>query len=372
MPGSTRVRGAPDVGTGTYGRPVQLSSQSLNRTLLLRQHLLRRSALSPLEMVDHLVGLQAQDNLPPYLSLAARIEGFDPRSLSTLVESRAVVRFLTMRGTVHVLTPSDALQLRSWVQPTLDRLSRGNQMSRPAAHVPADELVAAASELLEDGPVPFAELGESLHDRFPDASAKALAHVARERVPMLQVPPRGLWRRSGGVVYALAAQWLGDAPAEPDLRDLVRRYLRAYGPATAADMTAWSSVTRLGPVFASMADELDRHTDELGKTLYDVPGAPIADEDAEAPVRLLGKYDNVWLSHAGRDRVVSKEQRRLWMGPNGGAGNALLVDGRMQGLWSVDDGRVVLDPWRTLSGSERSGIEEEVGRVESMLALPPG
>ena len=38
--------------------------------------------------------------------------------------------------------------------------------------------------------------------------------------------------------------------------------------------------------------------------MYDVPGGEIADEDAPAPVRLLGTYDNVWLSHAGRDRVT--------------------------------------------------------------------
>lgn len=102
---------------------MQLSARVLNRSLLLRQHLLARSALSPLEMVEHLIGLQAQDNLPPYLSLAARIDGFDPRSLSRLLESRTLVRFLTMRGTVHVLTAADALQLRTWVQPALDRAS---------------------------------------------------------------------------------------------------------------------------------------------------------------------------------------------------------------------------------------------------------
>lgn len=360
-----------DVVASAYGFPVQLSSRVLNRTLLLRQHLLRRSTCSPLELVDHLVGLQAQDNLPPYLSLAARLEEFDPRDLSTLIEDRDVVRFLTLRGTVHVLTSADALQLRTWVQPALDRVSRGNQQNRPAAHIPTADLLAVAHDLLADGPMPIAELSEALHVRFPDAPAKALGHIARERVPMLQVPPRGLWRRSGGVVYALASQWLGAPLVEPDLPALVRRYLRGFGPATAADMTAWSGVTRLGPVLAAMADELETHSDESRRTLYDVPGAPVADEDAEAPVRLLGKYDNVWLAHAGRDRVVSKANRQLWMGPNGGVGSAILVDGEMQGLWSVADGRVVIDPWRPLSRRERGELDEETERVEAMLAVPP-
>ncbi len=89
-----------------------LSLRDLNRTLLLRQHLLRRTSMPALGMVEHLLGLQAQENLPPYLSLAARLDDFDPLELSGAIERREAVRFLTMRGTIHVLTPDDALSLR--------------------------------------------------------------------------------------------------------------------------------------------------------------------------------------------------------------------------------------------------------------------
>ena len=113
----------------------------------------------------------------------------------------------------------------------------------------------------------------------------------------------------------------------------MRRYLRAFGPATAADVTAWSAVTRLGPVVKAM-DDLVQHEDENGKVLYDVADGPIADEDAPAPVRLFGTYDNVWLSHAKRDRVTDPEKRTAWMGANGASGMSLLVDGWMEGLWT--------------------------------------
>ena len=89
-----------------------LSLRDLNRTLLLRQHLLSRTSMPALAMVEHLIGLQAQENLPPYLSLAARLDDFDPLELSGAIERRDAVRFLTMRGTIHVLTPDDALSLR--------------------------------------------------------------------------------------------------------------------------------------------------------------------------------------------------------------------------------------------------------------------
>ena len=144
-----------------------LGLRDLNRTLLLRQHLLRRTTVPALEMVGHLVGLQAQENLPPYLSLAARIQGFDPLTLSDALGRGDVVRLLTLRGTIHVLLPDDALSLRPWVQPALDRQSSSNQMSRAARHVPVDRLVAATRQALADGPLPVRRLGERLGRRVP-------------------------------------------------------------------------------------------------------------------------------------------------------------------------------------------------------------
>jgi hypothetical protein len=272
-----------------------------------------------------------------------------------------------MRGTIHVLTSDDALALRPWVQPALDQVSRSNQLNKPARHVPVDDIVAETRRLLRAGPLPVKALGERLADAFPDAPAAALAHLARERAPLVQVPPRGLWRRSGGVVYQTVENHLGRPTVDADVRELVRRYLRAFGPATAADMTVWSRVTRLGSVFTSMADELEVVETKDGKRLYDVPGAPFLDGSADAPVRLLGAYDNVWLSHDDRARIVPEDARGRWAGTNGGVGSTVFVDGFMAGLWWWRDGRVVLDLFRRLSRSERHELDEEVERITILL-----
>lgn len=345
-----------------------LSLRDLNRTLLRRQHLLQRTEMPALQLVEHLVGLQAQENLPPYLSLAARIEGFDPLELSDALESRAAVRFLTMRGTIHVLVPDDALSLRAWVQRGLDQQSASNQMSRPARGVPVDELVAASRRILDAGPLPVKQLGERLGEVFPDVPAGALAHTARERVPMVQVPPRGLWKRSGGVVYETVESYLGRPTTQVDVRELVRRYLRAFGPATAADMTVWSRVTRLRPVFELMLDELVVVECEDGRRRYDVPGAPYAEGDEPAPVRLLGAYDNVWLSHAKRDHIVPPEVGPRWMGTNGGVGSTIFVDGFMAGLWWLREGRIVTDVFKSLSRREQAELDAEVAAVETLFS----
>jgi hypothetical protein len=344
-----------------------LSLRDLNRTLLRRQHLLERTTMPAMAMVEHLIGLQAQENLPPYLSLAARLDGFDPHELSDAIERRDAVRFLTMRGTIHVLTPDDALSLRPWVQVALDKQSASNQNNRPARGVPVADIVAATRKALSDGPLPVTELGERLAAEFASVPANALAHVARERAPLVQVPPRGLWGRSGGVVYQTVETWLGREPVEVDVPELVRRYLRAFGPATAADMTTWSRVTRLGPVFSALKDELVVVECEDDRLRFDVPDAPYASGDEPAPVRLLGAYDNVWLSHADRAHIVPEDVRPKWMGSNGGVGSTVFVDGFLAGLWWWRNDKLDLDLFRNLTRAQRTDLETEVGRVESLL-----
>jgi hypothetical protein len=347
-----------------------LTPRDLNRTLLLRQHLLERTTMPALAMVDHLVGLQAQENLPPSLSLAARLDDFDPLELSGAIEAAEAVRFLTMRGTIHVLTPDDALGLRPWVQPALDQQSSSNQLGRPARDVPVEDLVAACRRILADGALPVKRLGELLAEEFPEVPAGALAHKARERAPLVQLPPRGLWRRAGGVVYQTIENHLGRPMTRIDVPPLVRRYLRAFAPATAADLTTWSRVTRLGPVLAAMRDELVVVECEDGRTRYDVAGAPYADGDTPAPVRLLGGYDNVWLSHTDRRHIVSDDVRGRWAGANGGVGNTVFVDGFMAGLWWHRDGRIELELFRHLTRAERADLDTEVARTRAFLALP--
>jgi hypothetical protein len=345
---------------------VQLSARDLNRTLLARQHLLQRTNREVPDLVEHLVGLQAQENLPPYLSLAARLEDVDPYVVTRSLEDRSLVRLLTLRGTIHLLTADDALMLRQWTQPRQDQERKASQNTKPALHLDTDEFNAAVSDVLDDGPLPVKALGEALAARFPGVPPNALAHLARVNQPLAQLPPRGAWQQSGGVVYQYVDRWVGRALTEPDPQQLVRRYLTAFGPGTAADVTAWSGVTGLAPLLKGM--ELAEHTDENGKVLYDVPGGEITPGEAEAPVRLLGTYDNVWLSHAKRDRVTDPGKRKHWMGLNGGMASTVFVDGMLEGLWRIEDGRpTVVDLFRTLTKAEQQQLDEELDRVTGLL-----
>ena len=345
---------------------MQLSPRILNRTLLHRQHLLERSGLPPIDLIDHLVGLQAQETLPPYLSLNARLRDFDPRPVSDALGNRELVRLVVMRGTIHMLTPDDALTLRQFTQSISDRERKASENTKQALHLDTDKFNAAVREVLADGPLPVKQLGLALAEHFADVPPNALAHLARVNLPMAQLPPRGQWRASGGVVYQLVDRWLGRPLIEPDPQEIALRYLRAYGPAAAADVTAWSGVPRMAPVLKGM--DLVEHRDDAGKVLYDVPDGEII-EDAPAPVRLFGTYDNVWLSHAGRDRVTDPVKRKRWMGQNGGVAGALMVDGMLEGLWRIVDRKpVILEELRKFTRPERADLNDELSRVEALLA----
>ena len=347
---------------------MELSARVLNRTLLARQHLLERATLPVPALVEHLVGLQAQETPPPYLALAARLEDFDPYDVTRGLESAALVRLLSMRSTVHLLVADDALTLRRFTRPVHDRERRASPSVRPALDVDVAAFSRAVREVLADGPLPVKRLGEALADRVAGVPANALAHLARVTEPLAQLPPRGCWKQSGGVVYQHVDTWVGRPLGTPDPATVARRYLAAFGPASAADLTTWSGVSGMAAVLAG-TDDLVRHTDPAGRTLFDVGSGVLADPDLPAPVRLLGVYDNVWLAHAGRDRVTDPAKRRRWMGVNGGICATVFVDGMLEGLWRVEAGRpVVVELFRSLTGPERAELDVELDRVGALLA----
>jgi hypothetical protein len=292
--------------------------------------------MTALEAIEHLIGMQAQAPFAPYYGLWSRLDSFTGDELSGLLTARKAVRIVLMRGTIHLVTAKDCHRLRPLVQPALDRMLRSNTTHGKAlAAVDLSTVVDAAERLLDAEQLTPGEVGARLAEKWPDIPAGSLAEAARSKLPLVQVPPRALWQRSGQVRLTTATAWLGKPRGKSLTIDgLVMRYLAAFGPASAADVQTWSGLTRLGEVLERL--KVVRLKTEGGQMLYDLPDAPRPDPDLPAPVRLIAPFDNILLSHADRTRVISDDHRkRLFAGKNGVFPGTVLVDGFVAGTWEL-------------------------------------
>lgn len=337
--------------------PDRVDRRTLNRTLLARQWLFPRATASAAEAIGHLVGLQAQDPKAPYTGLWSRLERFAPGDLATLLLERDAVRLVTLRSTVHLHTAADARSVRAWTQSVTENALRS---SRKAAWAVVDraELVAAATAVVRRGPVESGALGRALAPRWPSVDPADLHQFARAFLALVQVPPRGVWGRSGRTTYALADDWLGGSAPDPDPAVLIGRYLRAFGPASVRDVQTWSGLTRLAEVTATM--ELRRYVDAGGVELLDLPHLALADPDRPVPPLFTAPFDDVTLSHADRRRVVDGQARRAIASSNGIVPGMVLVDGMVAAIWRVERGSLQVTPFgriskRTASGFTRPG-----------------
>ena len=311
-----------------------LDRRTLNRTLLARQHLLARVDRPVGATIEGLVGLQAQLPRDPYISLWSRLRGFDPTELEALLWERRAVRMTLMRTTLHLVTADDAPGLRAVLQGVCERGFRSSPFARRLDGVDLDELLAVGAAIATQRPRTLSELGSLLGERWPGRERTAMAYAARHPVPLVQVTPRGLWARSGAARVTPLAAWLGllDEPVVPPVAppdEVVLRYLRAFGPASAADIRTWSWLSGLRPVIERLRPRLRTYRDEAGRELLDVEDGVFADGDGPAPVRFLGEYDNVFLSHADRSRVTGD----LAWGTSFVRQGSFFVDGFLAGAW---------------------------------------
>jgi hypothetical protein len=317
-----------------------IGNRQLNRATLERQLLLDRSGRSVGDAVAHLVGLQAQEPLDPYFALWSRLAGFRPERLVEPFVGRELVRCVTLRGTIHLVTAADCVGLRHLVQPVLDEeLTRHSEHRHHLDGLDLAPVLDFARPFLAE-PRSLKQLKDGLAAAFPDMSAPALAYACRNHLVLVQVPPRGVWGRTLQVTYAEAEAWLGrpiDTSASID--DLVLRYLAAFGPAATPDIATWSRLKRMREVVDRLRPRLRTYRDERGRELFDLPDAVLPDPDVPAPVRFLPEYDNLLLSHDDRSRVLDRAELGPLYAVHEGKRHypgSVLIDGRARATWRID------------------------------------
>ncbi|CAA9462894.1 MAG: hypothetical protein AVDCRST_MAG58-2963 [uncultured Rubrobacteraceae bacterium] len=353
-----------------------LTLRELNRATLARQMLLGRQPIPVLDAVGRLAGLQAQVTSPPYVGLWTRLRDFRREDLTRLMQERQVVRATLMRATLHLMTAVDYLQLRSALQPALTR-SMNSIAGKRLEGLDVGRLVGVAREFFEEEPHPFADLRPLLSELEPERDQSALAYAVRTHLPLVQVPSGGVWGYSGKAPFTTAEKWLGrPLSGSEDPRDLVLKYLAAFGPATVRDVQTWSGRTQLKQPIEEIKHELRTFSDERANELLDLPDAPLPSGDTPAPPRFVPDYDNLVLSHADRGRVISDEHRKKVFLSAARVRATFLIDGFVRGVWKVEKVRktatLEIEPFERLSRGDRAALSDEGERLVRFLAEPQG
>lgn len=347
-----------------------VTARRLNRATLGRQLLLGREPLGVPDGVRRIVAMQAQEPASPYLALWNRLANFDPAGLDAAFAERTVVKATLMRITLHAVPVEDYPSFHGAMLPSL-RGSRLHDRRFTTSGLSIADADAQLPRLLEftARPRTGAEIDGVLQEWLGDRNPW-LWWALRTFAPLTHAPSGGPWSFGTRSSFAAAGVPLPEETGVGPIRRLVRRYLAAFGPASAPDVAQFTLLTR-----AVVRDALGALTGELvelrgadGSPLFDLPGAPLPAEDTPAPPRLLPMWDSLLLAYHDRSRVIPPEYRRLVIRQNGDVLPTLLVDGYVAGVWRPVEAGIEVTAFHRLPPQAWSGLAAEGAALVAFLA----
>ncbi len=336
-----------------------LTRPELTAALAARQLLLERRSLTPQRAVRQLTPLQAQESRAPFIGLAARLEGFGRNDLEAAIHRGRLFKTTLMRMTLHLADARD--------YPAYAQVARRPWLRRWRKLYPGldeREVEAELGEWLRE-PRTNNEIRDRIR-RYPGVPEGPWQAVmfARTVLPLVQLPPAGLWddpRRSKFVI---------DRRALPDPVDaaalVIRRYLAAFGPASRRDISAWAGVPQSDFAAAFERVRIVRCRDERGIELLDLPGQPLPPASMKLPVRLLGRWEQSLLAYEHRERILEPAVQALNLTLSGD--QTVTVDGRVAASWLLERSagervRVAIRQHVEISRGARGEIRAEAMRT---------
>ena len=324
-------------------------------------------------------GVHAQVQASAELQLAARIDGLTRQDVrDALWHDRTLVKTWTLRGTLH-LHPADEVGLWFSARRAVAN-DRGEGLAewkdpdgvvhQPVGAAELDEIRAAVWDAFEGRVLLRDELATEVVRRVGSKHEGRLrSGFAFFTAELCQGPPQG-----NKITLARPDQWVDgwrDVDQQEALREVLRRFLRAYGPARPADFRAWFGA--------------DVSFDLLDVDEVDVRGhrAFVLAGDTEFPelersVRLLPEYDVYVMGFREREQLVPERVREQvaahgrgrYEGPAGV--RFLLVDGIAAGLWERRKSsrrlEITVTPARRIG---RADVVREAQRYGAFLGLEP-
>ncbi len=363
------------------------------RARLARRHFLAEPADSIDTVVADLVGLHATDPATPYLSLWARLPGFTVADLDAdMYDRRTLIKHLAMRRTLWTVRAVDL----PWIQSGASDRVADNERRRLVADaqkagIAADgetwldaACAAVLRHLAERGAASARELREALpelagrYDYAPGKRWGGETPLAPRVLTVLSVRGeivRGLNDGSWTISrprWTPISDWLGVTvdSTEPDVSrtQLVRRWLRAFGPATVTDVKWWFGNTLTWARHA-LRDIDAVEVDIDGAAGFVLPDDLEVEPDVEPWCALLPGLDVTTMGWYDRDWYVGDHRGRVF-DSNGNGGTTAWWNGRIVGGWGQNaDGRIEV---RLLEDVGRAGKRALTRRADELSACLDG
>jgi Winged helix DNA-binding domain len=363
-----------------------------------RARLSQRHRLSPtrrasdvLEAADSVVALHATDPATIYLSAWARVDRLSVADVDkALYADRSLVKHLCMRRTLFVFRR----ELFGVIQAAVSDRVAEQERKRLAKAV-------QDAGLVNDGAAWLVAAEQATLEAL-DALGEATSTQLREAVPLIQgsliyapdkpyggsfpIGPRvltvlsaagwvvrgsnqGAWN-SSRPTWVRTSVWLGETPVIPPEREaraeLVRRWLKAFGPATEVDLKWWLGST-LTAVRAALADigaiEVDLH----GRPGYVLPDDLEPADEVEPYAALLPGLDPTTMGWYERDWYLGPHRPHIFDSAGNG-GMTAWWDGRIVGGWNqTENGEVFLQLLEDVGTEAKVALEAEAARLTDWL-----
>jgi Winged helix DNA-binding domain len=363
------------------------------RTRLARRHRLatRERAGDVVEAARSLVCLHGTDPATVYLSAWARVEAMTVADMDlALYRERSLVKHLAMRRTLFVFprdTLGDAQAGASDRVAGAERRRLVRDVERAALHADGEAwLEEACRDVLAALSGGREARSAELRREIPLLEGSFAYGEGRSWGGKISIGPRVLTVLSAGgrVVrasndgpwytsrprWASMEDWLGGelvAPAEAEgVAGLVERWLRAFGPGTAADLKWWLGST-VTAVRRALADIGAVEVDLGGQTGYLLPDDLEPPDPVEPWAALLPPLDPTTMGWYERDWYLGSHREQLF-DTSGNAGPTIWWDGRIVGGWRQDEaGAVVLQMLEDVGADALRAIQNESGRLTEWL-----
>ena len=340
------------------------------------------TALTPAEVVAWLGAAQAQDFAGAKWSLGRRLWPTTDAAIEEAFNRGDILRTHVLRPTWHFVAPADARRLLALTAPRVhltngsmyrqleldsETLSRGAEAMtrglRGGGQLTRDELKV----VLEDGGIP------TVGGR--DRSGQRLAYIVMwaELEGLIVSGPR----RGKQFTYMLLDERAPHAitmPREEALAELIRRYFRSHGPATADDFARWSSLTLTETRAGLEAVAAELHHEVIDGQTYWFAGDANPPRDPSPSALLLSIYDEYTIGYKEWRAVGGEEYGDILRGMGNALQNVILVDGRLVGTWRREVKRgsitVELNLLRPLTEKENAAVARAAGLYGEFLGLP--